>query len=142
MTSSVFMYMLLYVLQWLNILLSNLKEPNKKLIEILLIVKKKYHWNTHIIHISWENVCTGNRLVIPLCTPSYWIMILKDRVGFIIRNKAASFQSCPHTFAMKEDTCIHLKTLLIHKQCNRRVICRNLMIKIVCLQNETQLTRV
>lgn len=130
MTSSVFMYMLL--LQWLNILLSNLKEPNKSWSRYCWLLRK------NIIEI----LITGNRLVIPLCTPSYWITILKDRVGFIIRNKAASFQSCPHTFAMKEDTCIHLKTLLIHKQCNRRVICRNLMIKIVCLQNETQLTRV
>ena len=40
-------------------------------------------------------------------------------------------QSCMHILLMKKDTCTHLKTLLIHKQCNRRVICRNLMIKIV-----------
>lgn len=142
MRSSVFMYMLLYVLQWLNILLSNLKEPNKSWSRYCWLLRK----NTIeilILFISAEKMCVPViRLVILLCTPSYWIMILKDRVGFIIRNKTASFQSCPHTFAMKEDTCIHLKTLLIHKQCNRRVICRNLMIKIVCLQNETQLTRV
>lgn len=52
--------MISFVFMYVSVLfkyLFNLKEFNKKLIEILLIVKKNYYWNIYIIYILVEKMC-------------------------------------------------------------------------------------